>query len=98
MVSAVMQRLRKSLRNFPKQQGLENCTDVKEIKVGTMGITNERVTMFEMATTTATTTSTRVTMVTEMIGVGIMFHLKIRKLLLGMVDVVCYALRICCRR
>ena len=98
MVSAVMKRLQKSLRNFPKQQGLENSTKVKEIKVGTMGITNERVTMFEMATTTPTITLTGVTMVTETIGVGLMFHLKIRKLLLGMFDVVCYALRICCRR
>ena len=61
---------------------------VKEIEVVTMGITIERVTMLEMETTTATTTSTRVTMVTQMIGVGLMFHLKIVKFLLGMVEVV----------
>ena len=44
--------------------------------------------MFEMATTTATTTSTGVTMVTDMIGVGPVFHLIIGKLLLEMVDTV----------
>ena len=71
---------------------------VKEIKAETMGITTERVTMFEMATTTATTTSKGVTMVTEMIGVVHMFHLKIGKLYLGMVEVVWRELRICCRR
>lgn len=73
-------------------------TKVKEIKVRTMRITTERVTMFEMATITAKTTSTGVTMVIEMIGVGPMFHLKIGKLLLGMVEVVWRELRICCRR
>ena len=71
---------------------------VKKIKVGTMGITNNRVTMFEMETTTTTTNSTRVTMVAETIGVGPMFHLKIGKLLLGRVGVVWRELRICCRR
>ena len=53
-----------------------------------MVITTERVRMFEMETTTTTTTSIGVTMVTEMIGVGPMFPLKIEKLLLGMVEVV----------
>ena len=53
-----------------------------------MRITIERVTMFEMATTITTTTSIGVTMVTETIRVGPMFHLKIGKLLLGMVEVV----------
>ena len=52
-----------------------------------------RVIMSEMETTTATTTSTRVTMVIEM---GPMFLLKIVKLLLGMVQVVWRELRICC--
>ena len=61
---------------------------VKEIKVGTMVITIERVIISEMGITTATTTSTGVTMVTKMIGVGPMFYLKIVKLLLGMVEVV----------
>ena len=37
---------------------------VKEIKVGTMVITIERVIIFEMGITTATTTSTGVTLVT----------------------------------
>ena len=68
---------------------------VKEIKVGTMVITIERIIISEMGITTATTTSTGVTMVTKMIGVGPMFHLKIVKLLLGMVEVVWRELRIC---
>ena len=42
-----------------------------------MGITNDRVTMYEMETTTATTTSTWVTMVTKTIRVCPMFHLQI---------------------
>ena len=72
--------------------------NVKEIKVGTMGITIERSIMFEMQTTTKTTTSTEITMVTEMIDVGPKFHLKIGKLLLGMVEVVWSELKVCCRR
>ena len=44
-----------------------------------------RVIMSEMETTTATNTSTGVTMVTEIIGMG-MSLLKIVKLLLGMVE------------
>ena len=63
-----------------------------------MRITTERVTMFEMATTITTTTSIGVTMVTETIRVGPMFHLKIGKLLLGMVEVVWRELKICCKR
>ena len=57
-----------------------------------------RGTMFEMETTTATKTSTGVTMVTEMIEVGPMSHLKIGKLLLRMVAVLWCELRICYRR
>ena len=62
-----------------------------------MGITIERAFMFEMETTTATTTSTEVPLVIETIEVGPMFCLKIGKLLLGMVDIVWHKLRICCR-
>ena len=61
---------------------------VKEIKFGTIGITTKKFTMFEIETTTATTTLIRVTMVIETIKVCPMFHLKIGKLLLGMVEVV----------
>ena len=64
------------------------CVKVKEIKVGTMVTTLEMSSMFEMKTTIVTTTSTEVTMVTKMIEVDPMFHLKIVKLLLGMVEVV----------
>ena len=60
-----------------------------------MVTTTVRVIMYEMETTTATTTSKGVTMVIETIGVDPMFHLKIAKLLLGMVEVVCRELRIC---
>ena len=73
-------------------------TKVEEIKVRTMGIIIDRVTMFEMVIKTATPTSNGVTMVTETIRVGPMFHLKIGKLLLGMVEVVWCEFMICCRR
>ena len=52
--------------------------------------------MYEMEITTATKTSTGVTMVTKMIKIGPMFLLKIVKFLLGMVEVVWHELRICC--
>ena len=48
-----------------------------------------------MEITTATPTSTRVTMVIEMIGIGPMSLVKIVKLLLGMVEIVWRELRIC---
>ena len=63
-----------------------------------MVTTTERVIMSEMGIATVTTTSTGVIMVTEMTGVGPMFHHKIVKLLLGMVEVVWRELRICCRK
>ena len=69
---------------------------VKGTKIGTMVTTIVRVIMSEMETTIATTTSTGVTMVIEMIGMDPMFLLKIVKLLLGMVELVCHKLRICC--
>ena len=57
-----------------------------------------RVIMSEMKTTIVTTTSTGVTMVIEMIGMGHLFLLKIVKLLLWMVEVVWRELRICCNK
>ena len=71
-------------------------TKVKGTKVGTMVTTIVRVIMSEMETTIATTTSTGVTMVIETTGMDPMFLLKIVKLILGMVEVVCRELRICC--
>ena len=62
-----------------------------------MGITIERATMFEMGTITATTISTGVTMVLEMIEVGPIFYLKIGMLLLGLVEVFWPKLKICCQ-
>ena len=47
-----------------------------------------RVIMSEMEIKTATKTSTGVTMLTKMIGMGPLFLLKIVQLLLGMVEVV----------
>ena len=58
-----------------------------------MVIITTRVIISEMGITTATTTSTGVTMVTDMIGVGPMFYLKIMKLLLGIMEVVWCELR-----
>ena len=71
---------------------------VKEIKVRTMEITTDRAIMFGIETTTATTTSIRVTMVTKMNKVVPMFYLKIRKLLQGMVEVAWREFKICYRR
>ena len=71
---------------------------VKETKVGSMVNITMRVIMSEMETTTATTTSTGVTMVTKMIGMGPIFLLKIVKFLLGMVEIVWRELRICCTK
>ena len=69
---------------------------VKGTKVGTMVTTTVRVIISEMETTTATITLTGVTMLIETTGMDPMFLLKIVKLLLGMVEVVCRELRICC--
>ena len=80
----------------PKAQIRIIDAKVKGTKVGTTVTITVRVIMSDMKTTTATTTSTGVTMVIEMIGMGPMFLLKIVKLLLGMVEVVCRELRICC--
>ena len=80
----------------PKAQIRIIGAKVKETKVGTMVTTFMRVIMSEMETTIVTTTSTGVTMVIETTGMDPMFLLKIVKLLLGMVEVVCRELRICC--
>ena len=69
---------------------------VKGTKVGTMVTITMRVIMSEMETKTVTKTSIGVTMVTELIGMGLVSLLKIVTLLLGMVEVVCPELRICC--
>ena len=83
---------------MPKAQIRIIGTKVKGTKVGSMVAITVRVIMFEMETTTATTTSTGVSMVTEMIGMGPMSLLKIVKLLLGMVEIVWHELRICCTK
>ena len=83
---------------MPKAQIRRIGAKVKEIKVGTMVITTERVIMSDIGITTATTTSTGVTMVTEMIGMGAMSLLKIMKLLLGMVEIVWRELWLCCTK
>ena len=67
----------------PKAQTRIIGVKLKGTKVGTMVTTIVRVIMSEMETITATTTSTGVTMVIEMTGMGPMFLLKIVKLLLG---------------
>ena len=54
---------------------------------------NQGLTMFNMKSTNSTTTSTGVIIVTETIKVGPIFHLKIGKFLLGMVEVVWRDLR-----
>ena len=54
-------------------------TMVKETKVRSMVTITLRVIMYDMEITTATKTSNGVTMVTEMIGMGPMFLLKIVK-------------------
>ena len=82
----------------PKAQIKIIGAKVKVTKVGTMVTTTVRVIMSEMVTTTATTTSTGVTIVIETTGVDPMFLLKIVKLLLGMVEIVWRELRICCTK
>ena len=78
----------------PKAQIRIIGAKVKETKVGTMVTTIAMVIMSEIETTIAKTTLTGVTMVIETTGMDPMFLLKIVKLLLGMVDVVCRELKI----
>ena len=82
----------------PKAQIRIISAKAKGTKVVSMVTITVRVIMSEMETITATTTSTGVTTVTEMIGMGPMSLLKIGKLLLGMVEIVCRELRICCTK
>ena len=65
----------------PKAQIRRIDAKVKETNVRSMVTITVRVIMSEMETTIATTTSTGVTIVTEMIGMGPMSLLKIVKLL-----------------
>ena len=71
---------------------------VKETKVGSIVTITVRVNKFEKKITIATKTSTGVTMVIEMIGMGPMSLLKIVKLMLGMVKIVWHELKICCTK
>ena len=73
-------------------------TVVKDIIVRSTVIKIERVIMSKTGITTSITTSTKVAMVTEMIAVEPIFHIKIGKLNLGMVGAVWRDLRICCRK
>ena len=79
----------------PKAQIRIIGAKVKGTKVRTMVTITMMVIISEMETTTAKTTSTGVTAVTEMIGMGPMSLLKILKLLLGMVEIAWRELRIC---
>ena len=81
----------------PKAQIRINGAKIKGAKVGSMVTIIVRVIMSDMETTTATT-STGVTTVKEMIGMGPMSLLNIVKLLLGMVEIVWRELRICCTK
>ena len=93
------QMSRRGVSNLvPKAQIRKIGAKVKETKAGSMVTITVRVIIFEMEITTATTTSTEVTMVTEMIGMGTMFLLKIVMLILRMVEVVWSELRICCTK
>jgi len=59
-----------------------------------MKTTTERVNMSGMGTTVSTTTTTETTMAIEMIGLDLMFLLKIGNLVLGKLEVICHVLRI----
>lgn len=60
----------------------------------TMGITSERVNMSNMGATIATTTTNGPTMVEKIIGLDLMFLLKIENLVLRKFEVTCHVLRI----
>ena len=82
----------------PKAQIRRIGAKVKETKVGSMVTITVRVIMYEMEITTTTKISIGVTMLTKMIVMGLMFLLKIVKVLLVMVEVVWHELRICCTK
>ena len=73
---------------MPKAQIRIIGAKVKGTKVETMVTITVRVIMSEMETTPTITTSTGVTTVAEIIGLGLMSLLKIVKLLLGMGEIV----------
>ena len=83
---------------MPKAQIRIIGAKFKGTKVGSMVTITVRFIIFEKKITTATTTSTWVIMVIEMMGMGPMFLFKIVKLLLGMVEIVRRELRICCTK
>uniref|UniRef100_M1DY00 Integrase core domain containing protein n=1 Tax=Solanum tuberosum TaxID=4113 RepID=M1DY00_SOLTU len=63
---------------------------VKETKVGTVATITERVNMSGMGTSIATTSTIGTTMATEMIGLDLMFPLKIGNLVLGKLEIICH--------
>ena len=85
---------RRVFDRVPKAQIRRIGTKVKGTKVGSMVTITVRVIMSEKETTTATKTSTGVSTIIEMIGMGPMSLHKILKLLLGMVEIVWRDLRI----
>ena len=74
------------------------CTKVKETKVKIIVTTTESFNMFEMRSTAAKSALTRITMVTCMIRVGLVFFNKIGKFLPRKIEVVWRELRIRYRR
>ena len=93
------QMSRRGVSNLvPKAQIRKIGAKVKETKAGSMVTITVRVIISEMETTIVTTTSTGVTTVTKMIGMGPMSLLKIVKLLLGMVEIIWRELRISCTK
>ena len=79
---------------MPKDPTRKIGAKVKETKVGTMEIITEKVTMSGMGTSIAKTTITGTAMATEMIGLDLMFPLKIGNLVLGKQEAIWCVLKI----